>query len=132
MAQAKVRTGAMATAAVLVFGAWCAPAIGSSGIDIHCPHAESALDNPLSAVNPDLASQNESALHDILEDTAVATLPALADTTSDAGIDDVDEAESADQPTRRSAATPTVTTRLPGVSESSLPSFRRHMHRTDI
>jgi hypothetical protein len=128
-AQADTRTGAVAAATVLVLAAWCAPAVASSGIDIHCPQSESALDNPLSSVSPDLASHSESALQDILDDTTVATLPALAEAIGDAGID---EAESAEEPATRTAETPPMTTRLPGAPESSLPSFRRHMHRTDI
>jgi hypothetical protein len=128
-AQVDTRTGALAAATVLVLAAWCAPAFGSTGIDIHCPQSESALENPLSSVSPDLASHNESALQDILDDTTVATLPALTEAISDVGIDDT---ESAEEPARSTAETPAMTTRLPGAPESSLPSFRRHMHRTDI
>jgi hypothetical protein len=113
-------------------GAWCGPAVGSSGIDIQCPEAASAPENPLGTLKPALASHNDAALEDILDDTALTTLPALAEAANETVIEDVDDAESADEgPTRRDR-TPAITTRLPGVPESSLPSFRRQMHRTDI
>ena len=127
--KARIRIGA---AAALLLGAWCAPAIGSSGIDIDCPESKSALGNPLTEVRPALTSQNESALQDILEDTTLATLPALADASNEPALERVDERDAVEESSTRRASTPAITTRLPGVPESSLPSFRRQMHRTDI
>ena len=125
------RSGKRATAiaAVMLLGAWCGPAIGSSGIDMHCSEATSALENPLASI---LTSHTESALRDIVDDTTLATLPALTDTANDALIEEVEETEPAGEPAASRAGTPAITTRLPGVPESSLPSFRRQMHRTDI
>ena len=130
--QAHTRVSAMAAAAALVLGAWCGPAFGSSGIGIHCSGSASSLENSLAAVSPALASHNESALSDILNDTALATLPALADAANDTVIEELDESEPAGEQSASRASTPAMTTRLPGVPESSLPSFRRQMHRTDI
>jgi hypothetical protein len=127
--QARTRIG---TAAALMLGAWCAPAIGSSGVDIDCPESKSALGRPLTEARPALTSHSESALQDILEDTTLATLPALAEASNQPVIDKVDDADSLEEPSTSRASTPGITTRLPGVPESSLPSFRRQMHRTDI
>jgi len=83
-------------------------------------------------VVPALASHPESALHDLrINDTA--TIPTLvADTTTDGGVEELEEADTDAETVDQSAETPAVTTRLPGASESSLPSFRRQMYRTDI
>ena len=81
---------------------------------------------------PALASHPESALYDIrVNDTA--TIPTLvADTTTDSVVEELEETDTDAETVDQSAETPAVTTRLPGASESSLPSFRRQMYRTDI
>jgi hypothetical protein len=129
---AKQACSRIGTVAALVLGAWCAPAIGSSGIDIDCPESNTALGRPLTEVRPALTSHNESALRDILEDTTLATLPALAEASNEPTLDKVDDTDSLEEASTSRASTPGITTRLPGVPESSLPSFRRQMHRTDI
>ena len=130
--QARTRIGATAAVATLLLGTWCAPAIGSSGIDIDCPESKSALASPLAAVRPALTSHNESALRDVLENTNLATLPALTDASNESVIEKVNETDSLEKPSTSHASTPGITTRPPGVPESALPSFRRQMHRTDI
>ena len=81
---------------------------------------------------PALASHPESALHDIrVNDTAM--IPTLvADTTTDSVVEKLEEADTDAETDDQSADTPAVTTCMPGESESSLPSFRRQMYRTDI
>ena len=81
---------------------------------------------------PALASHPESALQDIrVDDTA--TISTLADaTTADSAVEELEEADAVAETVDQSTETPAVTTRLPGASESSLPSFRRQMYRTDI
>ena len=81
---------------------------------------------------PALASHPESALQDIrVNDTStLATL--VADTTTDSVVEELEEADTDAETDNQSADTPAVTTRLPAASESSLPSFRRQMYRTDI
>ena len=72
---------------------------------------------------PALASHPESALHDIrVNDTA----------TTDSVVEELEEADTDADTIERDAESPAVTTRLPGTSESSLPSYRRQMYRTDI
>ena len=81
---------------------------------------------------PALASHPESALHDIrVNDTP--TIPALvADATTDSVVEELEEADADADTIAPNADTQAVTTRLPGRSESSLPSYRRQMYRTDI
>lgn len=81
---------------------------------------------------PALASHPESALQDIrVNDTA--TIPTLvADATTDSVVEELEEADTDADTVEPDAETPAVTTRLPGTSESSLPSYRRQMYRTDI
>jgi len=106
------------------------PALGSSGIDIRCPDAQPALEDPLASATPALVAHTESALQQFLDDDTI-TMPALAESATES-VDGADEMESDEDPKASSARTPTVTTRLPGAPDSSLPSFRRQMHRTDI
>lgn len=123
--QAGARKSIVAAAAV-VLGAWCVPVLASSGIEILCPDNESTLDSTAAS----LVAHTESALQNVLDDDAVS-VSALAETSADT-IDEADQREPAEEPAEPSVSSPTVTTRLPGVSESALPSFRRQMHRTDI
>ena len=82
---------------------------------------------------PALASHPESALQDILADDTITT-PVLADatTTTDSVVEELEDADAAEEKVKTVTETPAITTRLPGVSDSSLPSFRRQMYRTDI
>jgi len=81
---------------------------------------------------PALASHPESALHDIHADDT-ATIPTLSGSkTTESVVEELEDADIVAEMVIQSAETPAVTTRLPGASESSLPSFRRQMYRTDI
>lgn len=128
-AQAVTRMHIRAAVAIIL-GAWCLPALASSGIEILCPDTKSVLDDPLDAAVTSLAAHTESALEDILDDDAIA-VPTLAETSAN-NVKDAGDTESADEPAESGISAPTVTTRLPSVSETTLPSFRRQMHRTDI
>ena len=122
-----------ATAAVAVLaGAWCAPGLASTGFSINCDqHDVTGPETEITAV-PSLAAHTDSALQKMLDDDAVK-VPALAESTGDSPIDDVEDAEPADTATISGTGdSPVINTRLPGVSESALPSFRRQMYRTDI
>lgn len=77
---------------------------------------------------PELASHTESSLHDVLDEDEVTT-PAIRT------IDSSEKQEKVSKTTETSipnTEVPDVATRLPGVSSSDLPRFRRHMFRTDI
>ena len=101
-APAKATFSAAGIAAVLLAGAWCGPAFGSSGIDA-----------------------------EILDDDAVE-MPILTDAVTRSNIESIEATEETQDETVSGEETPAVITRLPGVSEAVLPSFRRQMYRTDI
>jgi hypothetical protein len=61
-----------------------------------------------------------------------AVSPALADVTKKPSTDDLDNQADADESTGSNTQTPGPALRLPGVSDASLPRFRRQMYRTDI
>ena len=102
-------TGAVA----LVLGAWCGPAFASA--DVQAPH-------------PELVSHTEASLNDILGDDEIAS---AAIRTIDAPAKQKDKGEKEDVTISKSE-TPEIATRLPGVSASDSPRFRRQMYRTDI
>lgn len=79
---------------------------------------------------PDSAEHRVADLHDMLADDKVVT--PVADTASKRAEKSEKEpvVEVEDVPANQ--ASPEYTTRLPGVSASDMPRFRRHMFRTDI
>ena len=119
----------------LLLAAWTVPVFASSGHDARCPEADAdAKIRAAELISPAL------------------TIPALTIEVTEHGVDssaDIDEeivdsprlTPSADSeevvrevdPTTapRNETLPTAT-RLPGVSDSNLPRFRRQMYRTDI
>lgn len=113
--QTKAALRAAKLPALLLLGTLCGAASAATGIPDPCP------DSPEHTVTE---------LHDILvSDSVVAP---VADTETD-DIDGTDkdtvvEAQEASTP----LPGPEFTTRLPGVSASDMPRYRRHMFRTDI
>lgn len=123
---------AVGVAVAVLAGAWCLPAVASSGVSLHCDQAAATGPAAELTPTPSLAAHTESAMQEILESEAVQ-VPTLADATVESAVDDVEDSDTADEAvTRRTETPPVVTTRLPGVSEAILPSFRRQMYRTDI
>jgi len=115
---------------LLLLGVWCGSALASTEIQAPCP---------------ELSKQTEAALHEILDGDAatpptirtvdssdVVTLPPLASTASDPAIDEHDSGTNLEVASSTSSASPEITTRRPGPAAKELPSFRRHMFRTDI
>jgi hypothetical protein len=101
------------SAAALALGAWSGPASGSADVTAPCP---------------ELASHTDASLHEILSDddissSSIRTLKSTADKNDDGEQEDL---------TNLKSDLPRITTRLPGVSSSDSPRFRRHMYRTDI
>lgn len=123
-------SAARIAAAVLV-GSWCVPALGSSGIDIACDATERSLGDTAVAARPALAAHTETALAEILDDDAIE-LPTSAETVTRSNIESVEESVAAGNDAVPASETPAIITRLPGVSDTVLPSFRRQMYRTDI
>ena len=101
-APARAPFSAAGIAAVLLLVAWGGPAFGSSGIDA-----------------------------EILDDDA-AGMPTLTDAVTRTNIESVEATEESQDEAAPVDENPTIITRLPGVSETVLPSFRRQMYRTDI
>jgi len=112
-AAAKISALSATSAVALALGTWCGSALASA--DVEAPGAE-------------LVSHTETSLHKILGDDEIAS---AAIRTIDAAAKPADEDEKEDVTISKSE-TPEIATRLPGVSASDSPRFRRQMYRTDI
>lgn len=116
-----------AISALVLLGAWCGSALAANEFKAPCPET---------------AQYAETALHAILDNNDV-TSPSLrtvdsANAVSPAPVADAaakpnhEEGSDADAVVIQRSAAPEISTRLPGVSSSDEPRFRRHMYRTDI
>lgn len=117
-------------AGLLLLAAVGVPALASSGIDEICRHTDSTLPaTEASQPTPKLASRTETTLDDVLADQATDTgnAPVKAADKTDRNSDSAVEAASI-----RNIEFPHVATSLPAASDSTLPSFRQQMFRTDI
>lgn len=130
-APVKATFSAAGIAAAVMMGSWCGPALGSIGTDIDCDASERRLGEAAIAATPALAAHTETALADIFDDDP-ATLPAMPETVTKSKVEPADEAATAEDAALQDSETPMMITRLPGVSDTVLPSFRRQMYRTDI
>ncbi len=127
-----VKLRATGFAVALLLGAWCVPVLASSGVTIRCDQSEKSLpEADIQTSAPLLAARTESSLNIILEDDN-GKAAALADTNSDTLGEQLDAGDTVEETAIQGSETSTITTRLPGVSESTLPSFRQQMLRTDI
>jgi hypothetical protein len=122
--------GTAGFAAVLLLAAIGVPALASSGINEICKHPA----QPLPAAKavqpaPKLTANTETSLDEVLADDAsdAGNTPAKASDKADSESGSAVEAAS-----MRNIEFPHVATSLPGTSDSTLPSFRRQMFRTDI
>ena len=98
---------------LLLCGTWCAPAMAASDIQPPCP---------------ELVSHTEASLHVNLNDEAAT--PALR--ALESGDTPESNSVEADDKAIRKSEMPDIATRLPGVSATDMPRFRRYMFRTDI
>ncbi len=128
--QAPQRYVALGIMAFLSLGAWCASALASSETQVP---------------RPSLAPHSGAPLTDILDrdvrvpslrapdSSTIVTLPALADTRPEATeLQSSDREASDEEAVLLITEIPDLETRLPGVSTTDLPRFRRYMLRTDI
>jgi hypothetical protein len=135
--QARVAFGHAGLAAVLLLGAFCVPALASSSIGEMCADTDQAS-LPAGHVTPataELASHTDAAIEDMLADNSDETQEstrAVAEVASDTPAKERDKSPSVDAAAIRSDDLPGIATRLPGVPESTVPSYRRQMFRTDI
>ena len=123
----------------LLLGGWCLPGFAATGVDIKCPESERE-DNlvvadvemprlPVPLLNIDVADHAVDSEADIeaeIVDPPLASPAASTGNDKDEPASDVEEADAALNETAPTA------TRLPGVSETDQPRFRRQMYRTDI
>lgn len=101
--------------ALLLLGTFCGAASAATGIPDPCPES---------------AEHAVSELHDMLAtDSVVAP---VADTESEDVTSSDQETIVEAQESSNPLPGPEFTTRLPGISASDLPRYRRHMFRTDI
>ncbi len=98
------RVSVSTTTALLVLGFWCGSAAGSSGVAI--PHDKSV--------------------------TTQVSQPAITETQTESLVEDIEVIGISDDADDRFSEFPKVSVRLPGVSATVLPRFRRQMFRTDI
>jgi len=124
-------------AAVLLLGALCVPAMASNGLSSLCVDTDRSIDDTATvAARPVLAAHTETTLQDIIDDESTDTVllpPARAEVVTDT-VEETDEVDTTmeTKATARSRDWPNIATRLPGIDDATLPSFRRHMYRTDI
>jgi len=67
---------------------------------------------------------------EILDDDV--KVPALAEAVNHSDIDSTEEVDETQDEAAAGDEDTAIITRLPGVSDAALPSFRRQMYRTDI
>ena len=124
--------------ALLLLG-WCLPGLAATGVDIKCPESErennlvvTDVELPRPAIPllkievTDHGVDSEADIEAELVDPPLISPAASTSSDEDEATTDVEGADA----TRNDAA-PTAT-RLPGVSETDQPRFRRQMYRTDI
>jgi len=99
--------------ALLLLGAWCCSALASTETVV-----------PRQEMIPDTDTSLRGGLEEEL-----TTSPTIRTVESS---DEQDDDSNPDDAAIRNTEIPDIATRLPGVSASDLPRFRRHMFRTDI
>ena len=125
--------------AALLLAGWCLPGLAATGVDIECPESERdsklvvtdvelpQLEIPLLRIDvADHGVDSSANIEAEIIDPPLASPAASATGDEDENTNDVDEADAT-----HSEAAPTAT-RLPGVSETDQPRFRRQMYRIDI
>jgi hypothetical protein len=115
--------------ALLLLGVACGSAVASTEIQTPCPEAASQSD----ALHAILGSDDAKAplMRPVEGNDSVSRAP-LADSGVDLADDEADSSHDTVDSTVSESPIPEYTSRLPGVSASDMPRFRRHMFRTDI
>ena len=123
----------------LLLTAWCAPSLAATGVDVECP--ESERQHKLVAADIELPQLVVPSLKIDVADHGVDSSAAIDDEIVDPpltspAVSSGDEDHDTSTDVKEADATlddaaPTAT-RLPGVSETDQPRYRRQMYRTDI
>ena len=120
-----VSRSAASIPALLLLGVFSGTALAATNIQEPCSEAD-ARDDVLHAF---IAEGDKAPLVRTVDATETTASTHVAD-ADDKSAQDAEDADDAGQQT--DSSTPAFTTRLPGVSASDMPGFRRHMYRTDI
>lgn len=116
----------LAPVAVLVLASiFSAPLSASTGMDIERAKTGQRQLDKSDQVTPTLAARTESELHSMVSAASDESGEPVERSKDDVKTD-------ADNSMGARGNAPKISTRLPGVSESSLPSFRQQMNRNDI
>ena len=123
----------------LLLSGWCLPGLAATGVDVKCPESEREKNRvvaeaesprlaiPLLTIDvADHAVDSEADIEAEIVDPPLASPAVNTSSDSDETANDVEDADGA-----INEAAPTAT-RLPGVSDTDQPRFRRQMYRTDI
>ena len=113
--------------ALVLLGAWCGSALAANEFKAPCPETAEYTETALHAILDNNGVTSPS-LHTVDSANAAAAAP-VVDT---AAKPDLEKSSDADTAVIQRSVTPAISTRLPGVSSSDEPRFRRHMYRTDI
>jgi len=127
------RTNSTRTAAsipaLLLLSALSGTAIAATDIQAPCHDTASEVDNLRTLITTGTESL-APAIRTVEAHDAAS--PATTVIDAEAVVNETDHANDSDAVSTPDSASPTYTTRLPGVSANDMPGFRRHMFRTDI
>ena len=119
-----VTRSAASIPALLLLGTLSGTALAATDIQQPCPEAAAKKDVLQAFVADDAKGP--------LVRTVDASEPAAPAEDSKVESETASNAEDPVGTPASDSSTPAYTTRLPGVSASDMPGFRRHMYRTDI
>jgi len=128
--QARKTNAALSMTALFSLSAWCAAALASSEVQV--PHSELIAHGDTSSLHDILDENATSPTLQTLDSSDIVTLPSLADAGAETTESATEESKASAKASLGNTDMPDMATRLPGVSASDLPRFRRHMFRTDI
>ena len=120
-------------AALLIAGVWCIPALASNGLTK--PSVEASESMPTAAIetpSPILTGKIDTPLHEIGDKDAAKAGSKPVEITQSSPKSILEELKSDAEEPIEDSELQGIAPRLPGVSNVSLPRFRREMFRTDI
>jgi len=120
-------------AALLFAGAWCIPALASSGLTK--PSVAASESTPTAVIetpSPILISKIDTPLHEIGDKDAAKAGSKAVEITQSSPKSIFEGLKSDAEGPIEDPELQAIAPRLPGVSNVSLPRFRREMFRTDI
>ena len=120
-------------AALLITGAWCIPALASNGLTNTSVEASESMPTAvIETPSPTLISKIDTSLHEIGDKDAAKAGSKPVEITQSSPKSIFEELKSDAEEPIEDPELQGIAPRLPGVSNVSLPRFRREMFRTDI